>query len=236
MSDRGVIFSAPMVRALLAGTKTQTRRLIKLDTAKLSPPFHPERRGARQWVFMQRDDAPGYSFAGGDFTVPYAPGDRLYVREAWAEVGSMDPGLIVTRADYPACVPPQYENVPLESEIKWKPSIHHPRRASRLWLSVTDVRVQRLQDISREDAIAEGLIHVAGVIEPDWWRLPEPLHQGTWLSPVAAYRWLWDSLHTKPGERWEDNPWIVAVSFDVHHGNIDASAPDPEIIPEIGEG
>ncbi len=171
MADRGIIFSAPMVRALVWGLKTQTRRLAD-SPLRLSE-----------------------------------QGDRLWVRETWAKA------------------PPYGVRYPATDSVselrKMHPSIHMPRWASRLTLLVTDVRVQRLQDISREDAIAEGLIHKTGVIEPDWWMLPRPLHQGSFLSPVAAFSWLWNSLHTDPGKRWEDNPEIVALTFEVRHGNID---------------
>ena len=179
-----------MVVALLAGRKTQTRRLAT----------SPLRR--------------------------CAPGDRLYVREAWR-----------TGLAYEDLAPSAMggeEPVLFESDgttKRWsagssepgrlRPSMHMPRWASRLTLIVEEVRVEPLKAISREDAIAEGMIHKPGVIEPDWWMLPEPHHQGSFLSPVAAYRWLWNDLHTKLGERWEDNPAVVALTFRVMHGNVD---------------
>lgn len=159
--------------------------------------------------------------------VGYAPGDRLYVRESWY-CDHMD----CQRGPY---VPPDAmgheqlvedgwlhfmatndPNIWEAGQPSWKPSIHMPRWASRLWLAVTDVRVQRLQDISEEDARAESCAGALGLNPdfPDEW---DPL-------PSEEFRDLWNSLHTKPGERWADNPWIVAITFEVHHGNIDAGA------------
>ncbi|CDO34548.1 hypothetical protein [Novosphingobium sp. KN65.2] len=221
MSDKGIIFSAPMVRALLDGRKTQTRRLIKpkawnAEGDKVNIAIAPTAR------FTQGSDGRHY-FAfdhprGGPLTAyvsPYAPGDRLYVREAWRphylgdgvwdlDVTYAADGLRRTIKDGEFG----------EDDWTWPkaadrgnvPSIHMPRWASRMFLNVTEVRVQRLQDISEADARAEGL----GDQELDG------------MEARGWFRDLWDFLHTAEGERWEDNPWIVAVSFDVHHGNIDA--------------
>ena len=223
MADRGIIFSAPMVRALLDGRKTQTRRFasfIKPD----GDGFHI--RGNGGGMLGADDDA--VRVYGPDYA-PYAPGDRLYVREAFS-YDTLD-------VDRDGTLPPWYwadGNIADAGQgsgnfTKPKPSIHMPRWASRLWLSVTDVRVQRVQEISEADADAEGFggDYPTNVLpdvfpgEPDDWghlTLPE------------CYGHLWNSLHTKPGERWEDDPWIVAITFDVHHGNIDTVSSDaPEI-------
>lgn len=153
-------------------------------------------------------------------------GDRLWVREAWstglayedlasAEMGGEEP--ILFEADGTT----ERWTRGTSEPGRRRASMHMPRWASRLTLTVEAVRVEPLQTIGRDDAIAEGLIHKSGVIEPDWWMLPEPQHQGSFLSPVAAYRWLWSSLHTTPGERWQDNPQVVVLQFAVLRGNID---------------
>lgn len=208
MTTKGIIFSGPMVRALLDGRKTQTRRLLNPQPQCLTG------RGKRiyadaDWRKSWRD--------GEDDDLPYAPGDRLYVRETWSHSGegvwsiadaqmAMN-GRALYRMDHEGPPP-----------LHWWPSIHMPRKFSRLWLGVTEVRVQRLQDISAEDAIAEG-IGMGPPRDPRYYEQPGP------GAAVAAYAALWNSLHTKPGETWADNPWIVAVSFTVHKGNIDAAHP-----------
>lgn len=208
MADRGIIFSAPMVRALLAGRKTQTRRLLTGG-----PP-------GEGWHCDRADTPSGYRFVaeGGSPSlpckVPHAVGDRLYGREAAAYVGTVDPQWVIYRASgYEAeCERHGFDDPPAESEIRWTPSIHMPRWASRMTLLVRKVRVQRLQDISAEDALAEG--H-----STDW-----SLSQDRQVHLDAARDWfmdLWNSLHTKPGERWGDNPWIYALTFEVVRENID---------------
>lgn len=239
MSDKGIIFSAPMVRALLAGRKTQTRRLFKLPTKTHSggPIYeHPKMGGwaattlggegvfAIDKVTGQRVSVPEraaiwHQTTGTTIATPHAPGDRLYVRETWkphslyAEMKPRD--IPVSDVFYAA------DNRYAPSNTPWVPCIHMPRWASRLWLAVTDVRVERLRDISRVDAIAEGLErHIVGLIPA--WRGSADLAPR--LYPDLAYGDLWDSLHTELGTRWIDNPWVVATSFTVNLGNIDAGA------------
>lgn len=225
MSDKGIIFSAAMVRALLAGRKTQTRRIIRPPMKEgVNPSFsqlraHPH--GAGQWMIHGSEEA------SEPFKVLFAPGDRLYVREAcwiappgWTDspVNPMGPHRqeVAFKADdrgYTADAANDYG-------LKLRPSIHMPRWASRLWLEVKDVRVERVSSISEADAEAEGIhfdklgftaghIGIAG------------RNQEWSASPIIAFANLWRTLHTNPGERWEDDPWVVAVTFDVHHGNID---------------
>lgn len=184
MADRPIIFSGPMVRALFDG-KTQTRRLI--STKGQANLFNGE------WADSFVLD-PGNAGWRAEH-VRYAPGDRLYVREAIDKVSIR--AAVFYRAEYDA------KFTGCSDGLGWRPSIHMPRWASRLTLIVTDVRVQRLQDISEVDAIREGVTLIEETCE----------------DPREAFRDLWDSLYG-PGA-WHVNPWVVAISFDVHRGNID---------------
>lgn len=218
---KGIIFSAPMVRALLAGTKTQTRRLatfVKPDGDFWSL------KGAGGGMVGCDDVEVGLH--GADYA-PYAPSDRLYVREAWhVRMEATDVVEVGYRAHQNASHTEYVEQWPVASAVKGKgqwprypkfgPSIHMPRWASRLWLCVTEVRVQRLQDISEADAIAEGLVWGA----PGMWSVA-PSIPIIGHDARKVYLELWNSLHTDPGTTWADNPWIVAVSFAVHKGNVD---------------
>ncbi len=186
MKERPILFSAPMVRAILAGTKTQTRRVVK-------DPGLPCATDAQQRDCIRR--AIG---------CPYGqPGDRLWVREAW---GVYDQGFdtaeesafVVYRADTDRPDPK-----------RWRPSIHMPRWASRITLEITDVRVQRLQDISEADADAEvfggGFPHV---VLPELF--PDADAAGG-LSIPECFRVLWESINGAGS--WETNPWVWALTF-----------------------
>lgn len=185
MTERPILFSAPMVRAILDGRKTQTRRVLK-------PP-------------MMR--------------VPYAPGDTLWVRETFATHFMAENriypkgqghawGSPIYGATYGAALNPQCEGF-----SPWRPSIHMPRWASRITLRVTDVRVQRVQEISEGDVYAEG------AITDEWleWRedagnvgLPE----GSRIqSERDVFQNLWNSLHGIE-TCWDANPWVAAITFE----------------------
>ncbi len=235
MSDKGIIFSAPMVRALLDGRKTQTRRLLKPQPPEWATYCEqPQMLNAlHQWVpsglwrWSEPEQTPLRALRewpvdkeGSHYWLrpAYQRGDRLYVRESW-RVGyghdwyREDLGRPPKPSEYdPATTPVEYlaDNVQNLGGRSW-PSIFLPRWASRLWLAVTDVRVQRLQAISLGDICAEGL--ASSIYDF------KPVQRG-----FDDWEALWNSLHTADGERWEDNPWIVAVTFDVHHGNIDEVA------------
>lgn len=202
MGDRPIIFSAPMVRALLDGRKTQTRRVLKPQPKML--------RGAGPFYRPHPTTAPHewHALHGGHIAaivkVPYAVGDRLWVREAWFDP-QMDGARRLYVADNPQDVGPVHRK---------RPSIHMPRWASRLTLTVTDVRVQRLQEISEEDARAEGLEWAA----PTWG--VKGLAESWNGDPRLAFAALWNSLHG-PGA-WDANPWVCALTFTVDRRNIDA--------------
>lgn len=187
MTDRPIIFSAPMVNALLAGRKSQTRRVLK--------PL------PRRTIFFDAKAAGLDQFQ----EPPYAPGDRLYVREAIDKASDRDG--VFYRADYEA----QHGDA---TGLGWRPSIHMPRWASRLTLTVTEVRVQRLQEISAGDSIAEGV-----ECETCTAMGQSACHGRGCFASIDAYRTLWNSLHGP--DAWDANPWVVALTFNVKRGNID---------------
>lgn len=212
MADHGITFSAPMVRALLDGRKTQTRRLITkkpaLDALAIFKP-----------AFLM--------LPGNVDLLPRAPSDRLYVREHWkahiayedlapSEMGGEE--TILYLADMSLSEP--HPDMPERCVGRHRQAMHMPRWASRLTLLVTDVRVQRLGEISEPDALAEGVIEFEAT-ETDNAEFAHSEGGLIFATAVEAYAALWNSLHTTPGTRWEDNPWIYAVTFDVRHGNID---------------
>jgi hypothetical protein len=225
MTDRPIIFSAPMVRALLDGRKSQTRRVLKPQPALSYIVPCDERLG---WFGDEEGEC--------NFRVPYAPGDRLYVREAHSlhcahgqdfPRGGYDHGeRWGPWSGLPIAVSPDKTQVAYYREgfdrsgpPRWRPSIHMPRWASRLTLIVTDVRVQRLCSISEADAEAEGIEARLGYHDEDVFK-----NYGTGLdfsgggAARASFKTLWNSLHGP--DAWAANPWVVAVSFDVQHGNI----------------
>ena len=192
MKERPILFSAPMVRAILAGTKTQTRRVVKdrhigqIDTSKLPGP------------------------AGWSRPMPYGkPGYRLWVRETWQshhnQNGERLDGLDDWKKHPRECFYRADESDPSTRPMsgRWRPSIHMPRWASRITLEVTGVRVERLQEISEADAIAEGVN-----VHPDHHGKPRT----SIYSPVQAYRDLWESING-PGS-WDLNPWVWVVEFE----------------------
>ena len=202
MRESPILFSAPMVRAILEGRKTVTRRLVK--------PRPPEGHSFAGWCVAStcRADEGKAVWSGGDqrarLTAPHRaqcpygmPGDRLWVRETWAQPTSLDPGPTFYRADYPECVPAHYENVPPATDIRWKPSIHMPRWASRITLEVTGVRVERVQNITEQGAIAEGCVAVDD--------------GPSWHTAADAFEALWKSLNG--ADSWNSNPWVWVVDF-----------------------
>lgn len=219
MTDRPILFSAPMVRALLAGTKTQTRRVVKHDP-QLRPididvfAFDPERG---EWEM-------GESHMGnvahvGWVRCPYgAPGDRLWCREAWAVDYIHDgaaPSLVTPTVAVTYRASEDALGVALNGRRgQWRPSIHMPRWASRLTLEVVAVRVERLQDISEADAIAEGIVEQSGSaigVPVPGYGLAGCSGKDLMNFAVDAYRSLWESINGEGS--WEKNPWCWVVEF-----------------------
>lgn len=246
MTTRPILFSGPMVRALLAGRKTQTRRIVRgvppppeltnIEHAARHPfpyldaycggtctPENP--RGMTEWwCWWTRDDRPCEQFKIG-----YAPGDLLWVRETlrynWGH------GAWFRDADDTRLLPGETLDTPRPD--RWPmgvcPNLYMPRTLSRLTLEVTGVKIERLQEISEADAKAEG---IEFAVRPfgDWklipghWDLSENAvatgEQGE-PPPKIKYAHLWNTIHDKPGTRWADNPWVVAVTFRVNSANVD---------------
>ncbi|HDZ9750614.1 TPA: hypothetical protein RU392_000342 [Klebsiella quasipneumoniae subsp. similipneumoniae] len=210
MKERGMIFNGEMVRALLDGRKTQTRRIIK-DCTVGRDPISKFIKIGKKFIGCYPEDVPELIRE----CCPYGvPGDRIWVRETWAEAGASAPDLKLYRANYPEHVPSIYENVPPTEEIRWTPSIHMPRTASRILLEITGVRVERLNAISEEDAQAEGVgtavwFAAKGIPESEWKSLGE--HGAMQASYINRFATLWESIYGE--ESWKANPWVWVIEF-----------------------
>lgn len=201
-----ILFSGPMVRALLEGRKTQTRRVLRPQPHEdLANTVHYDRAtGGAMWSSIRGDHG---------VACPYGkPGDRLWVRETWmfSPVGKF----ALVDMPIPKSLPENWtvlyqstgDNV--IKPLKWKPGIHMPRWASRITLEVVSVRVEQLQDISEEDAIAEGVAMPIG---------------HCCYSARESYHTLWESING-PGS-WEANPWLWCVEFrQLHRDGSSATA------------
>lgn len=206
MKERPVLFSAPMVRALLAGTKTQTRRVLKPGGYKL-----PESDGyVYNGASLVRTDAFGTSIYPLPVCPHGEPGDRLWVRETWHHTG-----------DHIACenvgfghehVGPCYEYAAdfddeTRAQNAWRPSLFMPRRASRITLEVTSVRIERLDAITEEDARAEGVTPFKHDPEGDCWTARRDVHR-------SAFEYLWGEINGWTGPKaFAENPWVWVVAF-----------------------
>lgn len=212
MTERGMIFNAEMVRAILDGRKTQTRRPVKF-------PVLDKNLGCE----LAGNELAGELSAGNYLNSAFGkPGDRVWVRETFQgplfDYDLMDsyckdptpfekPEFCVYKADgVPA---PEFYDADDELHCCWRPSIHMPRWASRILLGITDVRVERLNAISEEDARAEGIIDGGclncGEPEPCGCANPEP-------DATDAFAYLWQSIYGQ--ESWNANPWVWVIEFE----------------------
>lgn len=208
-----LLFSAPMVRAVLDGRKTQTRRVLAIRGHRHFSEFGPSDTPGYDWHF--RDAGMRWHDLRHDellVRLPFAVGDLRWVREPWR-----------TRRDFDHLAP---RDIPVGSTIQYdatgptfdeglsgrsRPGMFLPRWASRLTIRVTGVKVERLQDISEEDAKAEGLEWRDGC----WatYNGDGTMRCGGSLDPIEAYRCLWININGTGS--WELNPWVVAVTFEV---------------------
>jgi len=195
--ERPILFSAPMVRALLSGAKTQTRRAMKPQPIQGGPLRDGWHWSKGAWNFPIDERVSSARVLAE--VCPYGqPGDRLWVKETYIYLTPL--GLYGYRAGPDLFVSP-----------RWKSPLFMPRQASRITLEVTGIRVERLQDISEEDARAEGIARTASVgpCRAMGWRGFDgaPAH----MRGAAAYRDLWESINGP--DSWAANPWVWVVEF-----------------------
>ncbi|WP_238085276.1 hypothetical protein [Pseudescherichia vulneris] len=228
MTERGMIFNAEMVRAILDGSKTQTRRIVKPqrvgDGWSVKEAQSPlAARHTHDW-WLPTGTRPYSALPGCPYGVV---GDRIWVRETWADVNHDGCPAVAYRADGEVrdlqeddgeeddpnlekyCFANFYPDLISGTEGRWTPSIHMPRWASRITLEITAVRVERLSEISEADAAAEG-VPPAGDLLPD--------HPGAYLTPKGdfatakvAFQRFWESIYGD--DSWQANPWVWVIEF-----------------------
>jgi hypothetical protein len=195
-----ILFNTEMVQAILEGRKTVTRRVIKPQPIA----------GIRKSVFVPSGIEDGH---GREIKLLYKVGDILYVRETFNNTET-DTVLYAADKDFIDFGCKEVDRyLFMESEIKWKPSIHMPKEAARIFLKVTDVRVERLQDITEEQAIKEGFEQFActncrgsGCSDCSGSGLEEP--------GMVGFIYTWDNIYEKRGYGWEANPWVWVIEFE----------------------
>ncbi|HHL0157633.1 TPA: morphogenetic protein [Klebsiella quasipneumoniae subsp. quasipneumoniae] len=227
MTERGMIFNAEMVRAILAGRKTQTRRIMKVQPESnqlglllITDSTRHSDIGRYHWA---ESNATGNYVRSKLFACPFgAVGDQIWVRETFQgplfNYEQMDEYLEdSSKFEKPEFCQyaadgghrPEYQDADDNLRHGWRPSIHMPRWASRILLEITDVRVERLNAISEEDARAEGIIDGGclncGEPEPCGCANPEP-------DATDAFAYLWQSIYGQ--ENWNANPWVWVIEFE----------------------
>ena len=211
MSIKPILFNTEMVRAILDGRKTCTRRLVK-----------PQPDGKHTFPLGFVTDSTekkevgcfgfGIDECGGSIKYikpPYQPGDTMYVRETWMDYA----GLTMYKAD---CDIYRLDSLNFAG-FGWKPSIHMPKEAARIWLKVTDVRVERLQDITPKGAESEGVGNLfyddIGYGEKNYGTEVDPEYGIT----KEQFAWLWESTIKKSDldcYGWDSNPWVWVIEFE----------------------
>ncbi|HCD5021076.1 TPA: hypothetical protein NBS73_004722 [Klebsiella pneumoniae] len=202
IAERGMIFNGEMVRSLLDGRKTQTRRIVKGTDGAVKFCKEWNINGEEVFVVLGEKDHTGMNPVLGAISCPFgAVGDRIWVREAFrVHSRATDVATLVYKASERNSWTEQTRRVPVAvcnkpaTPEKWTPSLHMPRWASRILLEITGVRVERLRSMSQDDARAEGVIAASG-----------PMEAG------LAFRELWDSIYGE--ESWKANPWVWVIEF-----------------------
>ncbi len=214
MKSRGMIFNAEMVRAILDGRKTQTRRIMKVQPdshnfglLRITDSTKRADIGKYHWA---ESNATGNHVRSALFACPFGqPGDRIWVREAFRVMGcATDVARLMYKASERNSFTESTRTVPVASctkqpSQKWAPSIHMPRWASRILLEITDVRVERLNSISEGDARSEGITPAAGGVEKGW-------------EHRFNFRELWMSIYGE--DSWQANPWVWVIEFKLVDG------------------
>ena len=179
-----MLFNTEMVRAILAGKKTETRRVVRPKYKGDESGFEVLTNMGTGERWLEKVDEEEMSFDPPRYIAPpYKPGDILYVRETWCK-GSLDYG----KEQY------YYRADNLTFHCRWNPSIHMPKAAARIWLKVKEIRVERLQDIDDDGVVAEGL------------QIGDPYDE-LWNSTIKKKKYL-------PLYGWDANPWVWAIGFE----------------------
>lgn len=200
MAIKPILFNTEMVRAILDGRKTCTRRLVSSrqflgmlpDKCKNAAP--DEFLKGKRMMFKPYCDMTDAELIMTAYKAPYQPGDILYVRETWKKA----PNGYYYYEDW--------QKDDIADVTKWKPSIHMPKEAARIWLKVTSVRVERLQEINGDDALAEGVdkyIHANGTLNED--------------QTITSFIGIWNSTIKKSDiDRygWDASPWVWVIEFE----------------------
>jgi hypothetical protein len=214
MKERPILFSVQMVRAILKGRKTQTRRVVKWPSW-----IQEEWERKKCAAIINSNDYRAVVKRGscdgivGKFGCPYGvPGDRLWVKETWTphENPSGHDGILYDADGSFVGIEKNKKSANAWLKIwdprrqnKWRPSIYMPRWASRITLEVVDVRVERVCDISDDDAWKEGINQTEAIELPC----------STKIASIAVFSNLWDSINKKRGYGWDTNPWVWVVEF-----------------------
>ncbi|MHC7553410.1 ASCH domain-containing protein [Klebsiella pneumoniae] len=203
MTERGMIFNSEMVRAILDGRKTQTRRPVKF-------PVHDKNLGCK----LAGNELAGELSAGNYLNSAFGkPGDRIWVRETFCPVDDTQYGgekWVDYRATpkFEASHPAGWDSAPNDAEsLKWRPSIHMPRWASRILLEITGVRVERLNSIHDVDAMREGIQNLT-TCSHSYFGIPGVVNA---QHPARAFQLLWESIYG--ADSWRTNPWVWVIEF-----------------------
>lgn len=220
MKERGIIFNAEMVRSILSGQKTQTRRIVK---------GVPSPHDFQGWVMSssdRKDEGKACWGVGEDPLIsqmilvrpPFGEvGDRLWVRETWRRFNRADECGCESPCSCPSNGAPLYRASYDDGESKWRPSIHMPRGASRILLEITGVRVEKLNDISEADAQAEGITFTDYGLsrfrtqKPGWFWRKSSSSDECLSSAYWAFCNLWTNVYGE--ESWRSNPWVWVIEF-----------------------
>lgn len=196
-----ILFNTEMVRAILEGRKTVTRRVVK-PQHKNAVGFYVVRNVSGEIVGLIDYDEDERQYEQY-MKPPYRPGDILYVRETWSR-DRFGEHFLFRAFPGKGMEPEKQDKAMRELKLKWRPSIHMPKKAARIFLRVTGVRVERLKDMTAEDSLREGVkLHLAGIMAG------EPT-----LKPFAD---LWDSTIKYPYHHrygWAANPWVWVIEFE----------------------
>jgi hypothetical protein len=218
MKESPILFSNGMVKAIIAGRKTMTRRITKDNCDELigyqyvlNNPTYPE-----YWKGKKSEPYTGWIAKFSNLqiamprTCPYGQaGDILWVREAF----NIEQIPVAPEGDHDELLYYYKATEKVYTDMKWKPSIHMPKQASRIWLQVTDIKVERLHDMTQEDAIAEGVEKKQGSGSDTIFDFKHYGYGSYDVDAKVSYRTLWDCINGN--DSWFQNPWVWVISFKV---------------------